>query len=88
MLPSELKHRNRRIDWRPYPRPVAESAEPSFPKGVSAPATRALVGAGYTDLVQLAGVSGAGLAKLHGMGPKALRSIQEALAEQGLSLGK
>jgi predicted flap endonuclease-1-like 5' DNA nuclease len=58
-----------------------------FPKGVGAPAKRALAGAGYTELTQLAGVSLAELTKLHGMGPKALRILQEALEQRGLSLG-
>jgi predicted flap endonuclease-1-like 5' DNA nuclease len=58
-----------------------------FPRGIGAPATRALHGAGYTQLRQLAGVPVADLRKLHGMGPKALRVLQEALEEQGLSLG-
>ena len=51
----------------------------------SARAARALHGAGYTQLRQLAGVPAAELKKLHGMGQKALRVLQEALAEQGLS---
>jgi hypothetical protein len=58
-----------------------------FPRGIGAPATRALHGAAYTQLRQLAGVPVADLRKLHGMGPKALRELQEALEEQGLSLG-
>jgi predicted flap endonuclease-1-like 5' DNA nuclease len=58
-----------------------------FPRGIGAPATRALHGAGYTQLRQLAGVRAAELKKLHGMGPKALRVLQEALEQQGLSLG-
>ena len=58
-----------------------------LPRGIGAPATRALHGAGYTQLRQLAGVPAAELKKLHGMGPKALRVLQEALAEQGMSLG-
>jgi predicted flap endonuclease-1-like 5' DNA nuclease len=58
-----------------------------FPHGVGAPAQRALAGAGYTELTQLAGAPQAELKKLHGMGPKALRILQEALQEQGLSLG-
>lgn len=64
------------------------STEPphGFPKGIGAPATRALTSAGYSELSQLAGVPVADLKKLHGMGPKALRIIQEALAERGLSL--
>ena len=55
------------------------TAETGFPKGIGAPATRALLGAGYTDLRQLAGVPAAELKRLHGMGPKALRVLQEAL---------
>jgi hypothetical protein len=59
----------------------------AFPRGIGAPATRALHAAGYTELRQLAGVPASELEKLHGMGPKALGVIQAALAEQGLSLG-
>jgi len=63
-------------------------AEPTgFPKGIGAPATRALVAAGYTELDQLEGVPRAELARLHGMGPKALRVLQEALEARGKSLG-
>jgi len=53
---------------------------------IGAPATRALHGAGYTGLGQLDGVPRAELAALHGMGPKALRILEEALAEHGLRL--
>jgi hypothetical protein len=59
-----------------------------FPKGVGAPAIRALVAAGYTGLAQLAGVSPSELMKLHGVGTKALRLIQQALTAQGKTLGK
>ncbi|NKQ56624.1 DNA-binding protein [Amycolatopsis sp. K13G38] len=58
----------------------------ALPK-IGAPATRALRAAGYVELRQLAGVARAELAKLHGMGPKALGIIQAALEEHGLSLG-
>ncbi|MFD4370363.1 DNA-binding protein [Streptomyces sp. NPDC058486] len=58
-----------------------------FPRGVGAPATRALVAAGYTRLDQLADVPAAELAALHGVGPKALRVLGEALAERSRSLG-
>ena len=54
---------------------------------IGAPATRALQLAGYTRLDQLAGVPRASLAALHGVGPRALRIIGEALAEHGLRLG-
>ncbi|MFG1916704.1 DNA-binding protein [Micromonospora sp. NPDC048898] len=58
----------------------------TLPK-IGAPATRALHGAGYTTLRQLAGVPRSELAKLHGMGPKALGILQTALEEHNLGLG-
>ena len=58
-----------------------------LPGNIGAPATRALTAAGYTELDQLAGVPAADLGKLHGVGPKALRLLQEALEQQGMSLG-
>ena len=54
---------------------------------IGAPASRALHGAGYTGLGQLTGVPRATLAALHGVGPKALRVLDQALAEHGLRLG-
>lgn len=56
-----------------------------FPAGLSAPARRALGGAGYVRLEQLARVSEAELKKLHGMGPKAIDLLRAALEEKGLS---
>jgi hypothetical protein len=53
---------------------------------IGAPATRALTGAGYASLRGLAGVPRPDLARLHGVGPKALRIIEQALAEHGLEL--
>jgi hypothetical protein len=63
------------------------SPDTSLPGNIGAPATRALTAAGYTELGQLAGVPAADLGKLHGVGPKALRLLQEALERQGMSLG-
>lgn len=59
----------------------------SLPK-IGAPAARALHGAGYTTLRQLAGVRRTELAQLHGMGPKALGIIEAALAEHDLRLAQ
>lgn len=53
---------------------------------IGAPATRALNAAGYTALRQLAGARRADVAKLHGMGSKALGIIEDALKEHGLAL--
>lgn len=68
-------------------RSKAPPADGPFPRNIGAPATRALLGAGYTELRQLAGVPAADLKRLHGMGPMALGRLQEALEAQGLSLG-
>ena len=57
--------------------------EAGLPRSIGAPATRALTAAGYTELSQLADVPAADLAKLHGVGPKALRLLQEALQGAG-----
>jgi hypothetical protein len=57
-----------------------------LPKGIGAPATRALIGAGYTSLDQLGGLSANELTVIHGFGPKALRLVQEALEQRGQSL--
>jgi DNA uptake protein ComE-like DNA-binding protein len=56
----------------------------AFPKGTSQPAIRAFNGAGFTRFEQLAGASESELLKLHGVGPKAIRAIQQALADSGL----
>lgn len=58
-----------------------------FPK-TSKPAQQALDAAGYTHLEQLTQVSEAELLKLHGMGPKALRILREALHSKGLSFAE
>ncbi|WCI09492.1 DNA-binding protein [Arthrobacter sp. OVS8] len=57
----------------------------AIPK-IGAPATRALNAAGYVSLSELAGVPRSELARLHGVGPKALRILEQALAEHGLGL--
>ncbi|NHN30458.1 helix-hairpin-helix domain-containing protein [Paenibacillus agricola] len=73
---------------------MAKSAEPksteskpgsNFPNGLGKPAQRALAGAGYSRVEELAKVSEAELLQLHGMGPKALRLIRSTLADKGLS---
>jgi DNA-directed RNA polymerase alpha subunit len=59
-----------------------------FPARLAAPARRALANAGFTKLPDLTRISEAELAKLHGMGPKALGQLREALAGAGLSFAK
>jgi hypothetical protein len=64
----------------------ADQADYDFPPGLAQPAIRALTGAGYTRLEQLAGANEADLRKLHGMGPKALDVLRTALQARGLAL--
>ena len=64
-----------------------KAPESDLPKDIGAPATRALVAAGYTRLAQLANVPVTELKQLHGVGPRALARLQDALDQQGLSLG-
>ncbi len=68
-----------------YPRMTDDEDE--LPKSIGAPATRALAGAGFTNLSQLVGVPAKDLEALHGIGPRAIVIIQTALDERGQSLG-
>jgi len=63
---------------------ATKKQESDFPN-IGAPATRALEIEGYTQLKQLTKVSEAELAQLHGVGPKAIRILHEALKAKGLS---
>lgn len=62
-----------------------EAADSDIPKHIGKPATRALAQAGYRKLDQLASIRERDLLKLHGVGPKAVRILREALEEKGLS---
>ena len=55
---------------------------------IGAPATRALAEAGITRLTEVARLSEHELQALHGVGPKAVRVLREALAEQGLAFSR
>jgi hypothetical protein len=59
--------------------------ESDLPSGLSAPARRALVGAGYVRLEQLTRISEAEIKQLHGIGPNALKQLRHALEARGLS---
>ena len=59
--------------------------ESDLPIELSAPARRALVGAGYLRLEQLTRLSEAEIKQLHGVGPSALKQIRRALGAKGLS---
>lgn len=56
-----------------------------LPEGLAKPARRALAGAGIQRLEQLTRMSEGEVLRLHGMGPKAMRQIREALADRDQS---
>lgn len=64
---------------------TGESLETDLPKGMGKPAQRALAGAGYSRLDQLAQVREADVLNLHGMGPKAMEVLRRELKARGLS---
>src|SRR5688500_9287360 len=64
--------------------PTTERQESDLPK-IGQPATRALAHLGYVRLDQVATMSERELLALHGVGPKAVRILREALRERGLS---
>lgn len=51
-----------------------------FPTGIAAPALRALYAAGYRKLDDVVKITDEELLSLHGMGPKAVRLIREAIS--------
>lgn len=53
---------------------------------IGRPATSALLGAGVTTLDQVARMSERELLALHGVGPRAVRLLREALAAEGRDL--
>ncbi|HET8911625.1 MAG TPA: DNA-binding protein [Ktedonobacteraceae bacterium] len=55
-----------------------------FPPGLSQPALRAFDQAGYRQLKQFTRVSEQELLQLHGVGPKAIRILRNALEARGL----
>ena len=64
---------------------TGKQPESDLPRAIGAPARRALAGAGITRLEQLTGWTETELLRLHGMGPKAVSALREALAARGLA---
>ncbi len=59
--------------------------ESDLPSGLAKPARRALLGAGYLRLEQLASLAEEEVLQLHGMGPKAMDQLRDALRVKGLT---
>ncbi len=60
-------------------------SDTDLPAGLSNPARQALATIGITRLDQLTNHRAKDILNLHGMGPKGIRILREALAEQGKS---
>lgn len=56
-----------------------------FPRGVSEPALRALAARGLLTLEHLGTVTERELLAMHGMGPKAVRILRDAMQLRGLT---
>lgn len=61
------------------------SPNSDLPAGIGKPARRALEAAGFNSLRQLELVREGDLLRLHGVGPKAIRVLRQALSERGAS---
>lgn len=66
---------------------MMENKEIELPR-LAQPAMRALAGAGIHFLEQLTGYRAEEIRQLHGIGPNALKTLQDALAARGLSFKK
>lgn len=62
-----------------------DAQDSDLPNDLAQPARRALIGAGYRRLEQLAEISEAQVKQLHGIGPKAIDQLRRALDAKGLS---
>lgn len=64
---------------------MLSSLDKDLTQNIGKPALRALTREGYLHLEQLVSVRESDLLKLHGVGPKAVGILRQALAERGLS---
>lgn len=70
----------------PEPKPERRNDQQGdLPARLSAPAQRALAGAGITTLDDLTRYTEKEILNLHGMGPKTMSQLWEALADKGMS---
>jgi DNA repair protein RadC len=65
-----------------------DRVENGLPKGLAAPARRALSAAGIQSLKQLTAFSEKEVAELHGIGPNAVAQLRRALHAKGMSFAK
>lgn len=76
------------ICWSGYYKKRAKKGKDDFPKNLAAPALRALLNAKITTLKQVAKFTEVEISELHGMGPKALGQLKEAVRARGVTFAK
>ena len=64
---------------------MATHASGEWPRGLAAPAQRALSAAGLTRLEQVSKLREDEVRSLHGMGPSAIDMLRKALAARGMA---
>jgi hypothetical protein len=62
-----------------------DQPESNLPPRMGAPALRALASVGVTRLEQLTTFTEKDIKKLHGMGPKGIKQLHDALEQRGLA---
>lgn len=67
---------------------LTDSIRDELPAGLARPALRSLAAAGITSTAHFSKITAAELKQLHGMGPKAIELIRQALAEAGIAFRK
>jgi len=65
--------------------PPRDAADTEYPQRLGRTARRELEVHGYTRYDQLSAVTAAELLAIHGVGPKAIRILEEELAARGLA---
>lgn len=63
-----------------------DSIRANFPDGIPRPALRALYSAGLMSLADLTRISEEQLSALHGMGPRSVRILKQAMESGNLSM--
>jgi len=64
---------------------ISNTLDNGFPMKLASPARRALAAGGIERIEQLASFRKSDVRQWHGIGPNALKQLEEALSEAGLS---
>ena len=65
---------------------TVEPGRTPLPRGIAAPARRAFAQAGIETLEQVVALGGRALGRMHGICPRTLAQLEDALDEHGLEL--